>query len=73
MERYQTILIPYEKYFAEILAYRIGLFRNAKTYSDVHFLNINQLTKEERQEIKQLLRNGIKLYQQVQRIIEKGC
>ncbi|PKG23814.1 DUF294 nucleotidyltransferase-like domain-containing protein [Niallia nealsonii] len=73
MDRYQTFLIPYENYFAKILAYRIVLFRNAETYSDVHFLNINQLTKEERQEIKQLLRNGIKLYQQVQRIIEKGC
>lgn len=73
IDRYQTFLIPYEKYFAKILEYRIALFRNAKTYSDVHFLNINQLTKEERQEIKQLLRNGIKLYQKVQRIIEKGC
>lgn len=73
IDRYQTFLIPYEKYFAKILAYRIALFRDAKTYNDVHFLNIKQLTKEERQEIKQLLRNGIKLYQQVQRIIEKGC
>jgi len=73
IDHYQTFLIPYERYFAKILAYRIGLFKNAKAYSDVHFLNIGQLSKEERQEIKQLLRSGIKLYQKVQRIIEKGC
>ncbi|MFT8321884.1 MAG: DUF294 nucleotidyltransferase-like domain-containing protein [Bacillus sp. (in: firmicutes)] len=73
MEKYETFLRPYEQYFIKILQYRITLFKNAKTYSDVHFLNIKRLSKEERQEIKLLLRNGIKLYQRVQRIIEKGC
>jgi CBS domain-containing protein len=73
LKQYESILIPYETFFMRILEYRIALFREVKTYSDVHFLNIKSLTKEERQEIKVLLRNGIKLYQQVQRIIEKGC
>lgn len=59
--------------FNRILEYRIILFKEAKTYEDVHYLNIKQLSKEQRQEIKTLMRNGIKLYQQVQRIMEKGC
>ncbi|WP_445491001.1 DUF294 nucleotidyltransferase-like domain-containing protein [Niallia sp. 03133] len=73
IEQYESFLIPYEQYFTKILQYRITLFKNAKTYSDVHFLNIKTLSKEDRQEIKLLLRSGIKLYQKVQRIIEKGC
>ncbi|WP_445505407.1 DUF294 nucleotidyltransferase-like domain-containing protein [Niallia sp. 03091] len=73
IEKYESLLQPYEKYFIKILQYRITLFKNAKTYKDVHFLNIKNLSKQERQEIKLLLRSGIKLYHQVQRIIEKGC
>lgn len=73
IEKYEAFIIPYEGYFKRILEYRIFLFKEAKTYSDVHFLNIKELNREERHEIKQLLRNGIKLYHQVQRIIEKGC
>jgi len=73
MEIYDEWLKPYESSFNRILEYRIDLFREAKTYEDVHYLSINQLTKEQRQEIKTLMRNGIKLYHQVHRIIEKGC
>lgn len=70
---YEAFLQPYEEYFTKILEYRITLFREATTYEDVHYLNIRSLTKEERHEIKNLMRNGIKLYQRVKRIIEKGC
>ncbi|HEO8419220.1 DUF294 nucleotidyltransferase-like domain-containing protein [Niallia sp. FSL W8-0635] len=73
MKIYDEWLNTYEYSFNRILDYRINLFREAKTYEDVHYLYINQLTKEQRQEIKALMRNGIKLYHQVQRIIEKGC
>ncbi|WP_312094418.1 DUF294 nucleotidyltransferase-like domain-containing protein [Niallia sp.] len=72
-KRYDEWLKPYEHSFNRILDYRIILFKEAKTYEDVHYLNISQLTKEQRQEIKGLMRDGIKLYHQVQRIIEKGC
>ena len=71
--KYKTFLQPYEQYFNRILEYRVNLFREARIYEDVHYLNISSLTKEERQEVKNLMRNGIKLYQQVKRQIEKGC
>ncbi|MEK4747738.1 hypothetical protein CHH57_03520 [Niallia circulans] len=73
METYDNWLKPYESSFRRILDYRINSFKEAKTYEDVHYLNIKELTKEQRQEIKGLMRHGIKLYHQVQRIIEKGC
>ncbi|CAI9393530.1 DUF294 nucleotidyltransferase-like domain-containing protein [Niallia sp. Sow4_A1] len=73
IKKYDEWLKAYEYSFNRILEYRIILFKEAKTYEDVHYLNIKQLSKEQRQEIKTLMRNGIKLYQQVQRIMEKGC
>ena len=72
-KKYDEWLKPYEHSFNRILDYRIILFKEAKTYEDVHYLHINQLTKDQRHEIKGLMRDGIKLYHQVQRIIEKGC
>ncbi|MFP9126371.1 DUF294 nucleotidyltransferase-like domain-containing protein [Niallia sp. BSM11] len=69
---YEPLMVEYERYFRRILTYRTASFQDDKDYSDVHFLNINRLTKEERTEVKHLLRKGIKLYQQVKRLIEKG-
>lgn len=70
---YESLMKEYETYFRRILLLRIVSFQDATDYSDVHFLNINKLTKEERADVKHLLRKGIKLYQQVKRLIEKGC
>ncbi|MEI2404469.1 DUF294 nucleotidyltransferase-like domain-containing protein [Niallia taxi] len=71
--KYEALMKEYDSSFRRILCIRMSSFKDAVDYSDVHFLNINKLTKDERMEVKHLLRKGIKLYQQVKRLIEKGC
>jgi CBS domain-containing protein len=72
-DAYSKELPPYKHNFEMLLEYRLLLFANAKSYDDVHYLNIRNLTKYERREIKNILKGGKKLHQYVQGIIEKGC
>ncbi|WP_226665992.1 DUF294 nucleotidyltransferase-like domain-containing protein [Metabacillus litoralis] len=66
-------LIHYKHNFEKLLKYRTLLYSNAQAYDDVHYLNVKQLTKQEKREVKDILKDGKKLHQFVQRIIDKGC
>ncbi|MBM7603542.1 CBS domain-containing protein [Metabacillus crassostreae] len=66
-------LSHYRDNFDKLLKYRSLLYSNAEAYDDVHYLNVKKLTKQEKREIKDILRDGKKLHQFVQRIIDKGC
>lgn len=70
---YENNLLLYRENFTKLLVYRISLFKEADSYDDVHYLNIKKLTKFDKDEIKRILKDGRKLYQYVQGIIEKGC
>lgn len=70
---YQQEMLYYKKNFEKLLEYRRLLFASAESYDDVHYLNIKKMTKEEKREIKLILKDGKKLHQYVQGIIDKGC
>lgn len=72
-EMYRDGLSHYKDNFEKLLKYRVQLFENAKSYDDVHYLNVGNLSKDEKREIKSILKSGKKLHQFVQGIIEKGC
>jgi CBS domain-containing protein len=72
-EAYREELLYYKRNFEKLLEYRCILFKNADSYDDVHYLNIKNLSKVEKREIKNILRDGKKLHQYVQGIIDKGC
>lgn len=72
-DAYRKEMLYYKKNFEKLLQYRILLFTNAKAYDDVHYLNIKKMSKEEKRDIKKILRDGKKLHQHVQGIIDKGC
>ncbi|MGM0873435.1 MAG: DUF294 nucleotidyltransferase-like domain-containing protein [Bacillota bacterium] len=70
---YREELLHYKHNFEKLLEYRCFLFTHAESYDDVHYLKISNFSKTERREIKNILRDGKKLHQYVQGIIDKGC
>lgn len=69
MNKYHEELLRYKQNFEKLLIYRGFLFTNAKSYDDVHYLNVKNLSKTERREIKNILKDGKKLHQYVKGII----
>lgn len=59
--------------FLRLLELRLTSFTTDVSYDDIHYLKITMLTREEKREIKQILKDGKKLHLQVNAIIEKGC
>lgn len=62
-----------ESDFIELLDYRLKFRKNAQTYEEVHLIPMQSLNKEAKQELKQLMKKGYKLFSDVKSIIEKEC
>jgi len=54
--------------FTSLLNYRLSLF-DVKAYDDTHYLNLKNLSREQRKEIKQILKYGKKLHDAVIELI----
>lgn len=61
---YAPLLHNCEKNFKLLLKYRLS-FSKSETYSDTHYLNLERLTKEQRKELKQVLKDGKRLHEEV--------
>lgn len=72
LPEYRQELLVYKINFLLLLQYRLGLFQKEDSYADMHYLNIKHFTKEEKKEIKKILKDGKKLHHYVSGIIEKG-
>ncbi|MEW8986233.1 MAG: putative nucleotidyltransferase substrate binding domain-containing protein, partial [Bacillus sp. (in: firmicutes)] len=70
---YYEVLSGCKNNFLRLLELRLTLFNQSDSYDDIHYLKINKLTREEKKELKQILKEGKKLHQYVNAIIEKGC
>ncbi|PLR79285.1 hypothetical protein CU633_00705 [Bacillus sp. V3-13] len=64
-------LPEYRENFRKLLSYRL-LLATDKSYEDSHYLNLKNLSKAEKHELKKILKDGKKLQQYVQAIVEKG-
>ncbi|MGF9978030.1 DUF294 nucleotidyltransferase-like domain-containing protein [Viridibacillus arvi] len=69
---YSKALKNCEDNFLTLLKYRLTLFQ-VESYTDTHYLNIESLHKEQRKEIKRILKDGKKLHDYMIALIEKGC
>jgi len=71
---YTEELFSSKAHFQKLLDYRLFLVKGS-FYEDTHFLNVRNLGKKDRKELKQILKDGKRLHQYVKRIIEKeiGC
>lgn len=71
LDDYSTMLSDSEENFMNLLKYRLSL-SSAENYTDTHYLNVEQLSKHERKELKQILKDGKQLHEQVLAYIKKG-
>ncbi|MFJ8260860.1 DUF294 nucleotidyltransferase-like domain-containing protein [Rummeliibacillus sp. NPDC094406] len=71
-EEYAELLRNCERDFDQLLKYRLSL-NKVDCYSDTHFFKIARLGRKEKKEIKQIVKNGIRLHDEIIELIEKGC
>lgn len=70
MNGYEKILENSVENFSTLLKYRLSLFQ-IESYSDTHYLNIEKLSKNERKEIKKILKDGKRLHEDVMNYLLK--
>lgn len=73
MNGYDEEMGKYESNFAALLKWRLQSYRQTDTYDDTHYIQLKSLSKSERNELKNILKDGKKLHQFVIRAIEKGA
>ncbi len=62
----------YEDEFRHLLQFRL-LYGKQEDYEAVHYVNIDSLRKEQKKELKEIMKKGIELYNDTTKLIEKGC
>nr|WP_106779720.1 DUF294 nucleotidyltransferase-like domain-containing protein [Lysinibacillus timonensis] len=63
-EEYQTLVRYSEVNFTNLIRYRMKL-TDASSYDDTHYLNTKKLSKEQRKELKLILKDGKRLHDEV--------
>lgn len=61
---YENLLRACEESFSNLLMYRLSISK-VETYLDTHYINIENLTKEKRRDMKRIIKNGKKLHDEV--------
>ncbi|WP_419954195.1 DUF294 nucleotidyltransferase-like domain-containing protein [Neobacillus niacini] len=76
LEKLSEIELPsikgeiYKQQFIKLLNFRLTLSK-PDNYENSHFLPISALSKKQKEEVKEILRNGMALYRYVKNLIEK--
>ena len=70
-KEYEALLKNSNENFKLLMNYRLSLFQ-VKEYNDTHYLNVKNLTKEQRKEIKRILKYGKKLHNEVIDLVKLG-
>ncbi len=63
-DEYKNMLLFCKENFITLTKYRLSLL-NAQNYDDTHYLNIKNLSKEQRKELKQIFKCGKRLHEEV--------
>ncbi|KAA9021843.1 hypothetical protein F4V44_17120 [Niallia endozanthoxylica] len=67
---YTEDLFSSKAHFQKLLDYRLFIVKG-NSYEDTHFLNVRNIGKKDKKELKQILKDGKRLHQYVRGIIEK--
>ncbi|MBN8209815.1 hypothetical protein JI666_13745 [Bacillus sp. NTK071] len=62
----------YENEFMKLLHFRLH-YGKQENYEAVHYVTIDSLPKEQRKELKEMMKKGMELYKYTKKAIEKGC
>ncbi|GAB2565813.1 DUF294 nucleotidyltransferase-like domain-containing protein [Gracilibacillus alcaliphilus] len=71
-ERYPFIE-KYQQALEGVLAFKYQRTMTAKTYDDVHYIHVDSLTKQEKQQWKEYVKQGIALFDEMKKHIENEC
>ena len=71
-KEYSRLLQHSEQNFQTLLTYRLSL-ADARHYTDTHYLHLETLSKQERKELKQILKDGKQLHSRVLAYIKKDA
>ncbi|UFT99658.1 DUF294 nucleotidyltransferase-like domain-containing protein [Radiobacillus kanasensis] len=72
-EQMYVLIGKYEQDFMKLLAFRLRSRKDARNYKEVHHIPLHTLTKEEKHELKLLMKTGYKLFSETKAILEKEC
>lgn len=56
----------------KLLHFRLH-YGKQENYEAVHYVTIDSLPKEQRKELKEMMKKGMELYKYTKKAIEKGC
>lgn len=79
LERFQLLssnyqpIKDYQVDFLKLLNYRLFFQRDAVSYKKVHLLDVKSMSTREKENIKQIMKNGRKLFKETIKIIDKRC
>ena len=62
----------YHENFMRLLQFRL-VYGKHENYDAVHYVNITSLRKEQKKELKEMMKKGIELYNDTKKLIQKGC
>jgi CBS domain-containing protein len=62
----------YRRGFLKLLQFRLVQGEH-DNYDAIHYVNIDELNKTEKKELKEILKKGVQLYNYTTRLMEKGC
>ncbi|WP_165998407.1 DUF294 nucleotidyltransferase-like domain-containing protein [Bacillus sp. Cs-700] len=71
-EKRQSEWKQYEDSFRQLLQFRLH-YGGRENYEAVHYVKIDSLPKERKKELKDMMKQGIELYNETTKTIEKGC
>lgn len=69
---YERDLAQYYYSFQQLLGYRLHNVKQERDSDQVYYLKVNKLNKDQKKEIKEILKGGKALYMYTQHLIEKG-
>ncbi|MBB6454465.1 CBS domain-containing protein [Salirhabdus euzebyi] len=71
-EKYPSIY-SFEKYFIQLLQFRLNFQQDVRSYQQVHLIPLDKLTKQNKKELKLLMKKGYDLFSDTKKIIENEC
>ncbi|MGM0877908.1 MAG: DUF294 nucleotidyltransferase-like domain-containing protein [Bacillota bacterium] len=69
---YKQDLSIHQMNFKKLLDYRLMGFQKQDNYEDIHYLNIQEMNRKHKKELKQILKDVVEFHQYTQNMILKG-
>lgn len=73
LKRKYPYLEQYQSLFQSLLEFKFRFAQQANNYQEVHYIPLKQLTKSDKQELKQYMKKGSALFSQTKKSLKNEC